>query len=138
MEDTTLNTPASANTTPVILVIDDDALLRSSMVNALSQAGYSVIEAENATSGVNAALTNHPSLVITDYQMPDASGIDVIQKLRADSWGQSVPIVLATNVYDVNLMNSIMTLGVRDYVLKSDMSLEQVAQIVGKYVPLTK
>lgn len=138
MDTNSTQTPQnSPSTKPTILVIDDDMLLRTSMVSSLSQAGYNVLEAENATTGISAALSNHPALIITDYQMPDASGVDVIEKLRADSWGQHVPIVLATNVYDLTLMNSIMALNVRDYVLKSDMSLEQIAAIVGKYVPLT-
>ena len=59
----------------------------------------------------------------------------MLRQLRQDEWGREVPVIVASNVYDVDIINDIMSLGVKDYVLKSDIKLEDIVRLVGEYAP---
>lgn len=120
--------------TPDILVVDDDDLLRKSLSDSLAEAGYRVIDAAGGQAGLTAALEHHPKLIILDYQMPDMNGTEVLEELRKDEWGKSVEVVIATNIYDVAVVNSVLQQNVHDYVLKADVSLEQIVELAKKYV----
>lgn len=120
--------------TPDILVVDDDDLMRKSLTDSLTQAGFRVIEAAGGQAGLTAALEHHPKLIILDYQMPDMNGAEVLAELRNDDWGKKVEVIIATNIYDVSVVNSVLQQNVHDYVLKADVSLEQIVELVKKYI----
>lgn len=117
-----------------ILIIDDDDLLRSLMMNTLTQAGYQVKDAMNGKIGLELALSTHPDLIILDYKMPELDGLGVLEGLRADSWGSTVPVIFSTNTYDVEAMNATMKYNVKDYLMKNDISLEVLKEHVQKYL----
>jgi DNA-binding response OmpR family regulator len=123
-------------TVPTILVVDDEKNTARTMALALQAAGYQTVECNSGKEVLQLSLTDHPELLILDYHMSDEDGVSILKKLRKDEWGKSVPVIMASNVYDVDLMNSIMNLGVQDYVLKSDVNLDDIVKLVGKYVPL--
>lgn len=120
--------------TPDILVVDDDNLLRNSLAESLKQAGFNVLEADGGKPGLAAALEHHPKLIILDYQMPDMNGAEVLVELRKDEWGEKVEVIIATNIYDVTVVNTVLQQNVHDYVLKADVSLDQIVELAKKYV----
>jgi len=122
------------DTTHLVLVVDDDDLLRKSICGALEQAGFQVISAVDGEEGLAEALKSHPDVTVLDYQMPRLDGLGMLEKLRQDEWGAKADVILATNVYDVNLMNAVMKLGVNEYIMKSSTSLEEIAIIVKSHV----
>jgi CheY-like chemotaxis protein len=66
-----------------ILVIDDDAIVRDTIVEILESEGYAVISAEDGKRGVSLFRSEHPDLVITDIIMPEREGIQTITEIRA-------------------------------------------------------
>ena len=68
-----------------ILVIDDEQLLRSTMVTILTRAGYSVEEASDGQTGIAMFHKNPPDVVITDIFMPNKDGIEIIKELKKSS-----------------------------------------------------
>ena len=69
---------------PKILVIDDDALVRASIVLLLMDAGYQVSSAENGALGMAVFRSEQPDLIITDIIMPEQEGIQTITEIRKD------------------------------------------------------
>lgn len=65
-----------------ILVIDDDQDVRSCVRNILEHSGYSVLEAENGSVGIDIFRNNPVDLVIVDLFMPEKEGIETIIELR--------------------------------------------------------
>jgi DNA-binding response OmpR family regulator len=65
-----------------ILVIDDDQDVRSCVRNILEQSGYTVLEAENGSVGIDIFRQNTVDLVIVDLFMPEKEGIETIIELR--------------------------------------------------------
>ncbi len=119
-----------------VLVVDDDNLLRRSLVDKLTEAGFRTAEASDGKTGLKIALETRPQLILLDQQMPDQTGIETLIQLRQDDWGKSVEVVFATNLYEPRVINDAIAHGVHDYILKADVTLEQIVELVKKYVPL--
>ena len=68
-----------------ILVIDDDALLRSALRVVLEAAGYDVLEAADGEAGLWLHREHGADLVLVDIFMPDRDGLEVIRALRAEA-----------------------------------------------------
>jgi CheY-like chemotaxis protein len=65
-----------------ILVIDDEPLLRSTVVTILTRAGFGVEEAPDGAAGIAMFHKNQPDMVITDLFMPNRDGIEVVMELK--------------------------------------------------------
>jgi two-component system chemotaxis response regulator CheY len=66
-----------------ILVIDDDVIVRETIVQILEDGGYQVLSAEDGKRGMAAFRSERPDLVITDIIMPEQEGIQTITEIRA-------------------------------------------------------
>jgi CheY-like chemotaxis protein len=71
---------------PRILVIDDEPLIRSTVVTILTREGFSVEEASDGVAGIAMFHKNPPDLVITDMFMPNKDGIEIVRELKRSSY----------------------------------------------------
>lgn len=81
-----------------ILVADDSRVMRQIVIRTLRQAGYGgheVVEAENGRQAVEMVATERPDLVLSDWNMPEMSGIDALAALRGS--GSQVPFGFVTS-----------------------------------------
>lgn len=81
-----------------ILITDDSKAMRMIVVRTLRQAGFSghdVIEAENGREGLQKAQAEEPDLILSDWNMPEMSGIEFIRALRAS--GSQIPFCFVTS-----------------------------------------
>jgi CheY-like chemotaxis protein len=69
-------------TTPDILVIEDDPIMREALADWLQAAGYGVRTAADGSAGLAAVKLAPPALVVTDIHMPGANGATVLSKLK--------------------------------------------------------
>lgn len=69
---------------PTVLVIDDDDMVRSLLVRALTGARYTVLEAADGQAGLSLARSNTVDLVVTDLVMPVQEGMETIMTLRRE------------------------------------------------------
>jgi CheY-like chemotaxis protein len=114
-----------------VLAIDDDTLLLGSLVQALEGAGFTVLQAKNGKEGLEMALQHHPDLILTDNLMPIVNGVDMVTGLRKDDgWGKHVPVIIMTNMYSADMLNESLQAGVTDYVMKSDLSLDKIVDMI--------
>lgn len=67
-----------------ILVIDDNVVVRNTIVQMLETEGYQVVSAEDGRRGLNMFRTERPDLVITDIIMPEKEGIETIRDIREE------------------------------------------------------
>lgn len=82
---------------PLALVVDDDPDIRLITELALARvAGWRVITADRARTGIELARTHHPSVVLMDLMMPEMDGIEAVRLLRADPLTADIPVVLVT------------------------------------------
>ena len=77
-----------------ILVVDDDDMMRSFILELLSINDFKVTEASNGKEGLKEFRANTPDLVLTDIIMPEMEGISFIRELR--SYNKDIPIIAMT------------------------------------------
>lgn len=79
-----------------ILVVDDSADTREMMAKLLELEAFTVVTAEDGRMGLKVADDELPDLIITDINMPNMSGIEMIKQLRKQPWCKRVPIMAIT------------------------------------------
>lgn len=80
------------------LVIDDDPLALTTVEGALLSKGFSVRKAASGKEGIEAAQEEPPDLIVLDLVMPDLSGFEVVDVLRAQERTACVPVVILTGM----------------------------------------
>jgi PAS domain S-box-containing protein len=112
-----------------ILVVDDDENLRKVIAFLLQKHGYEVLTAADAAEGLTLALTQLPSLVLSDIHMAGKSGFEFLKELRAHPETSAVPVIIMTGDLLENNARSSMEQGADDF-LKKPFSPETVLAAV--------
>ncbi|HWQ32109.1 MAG TPA: PAS domain S-box protein [Blastocatellia bacterium] len=86
-------------TAPVILNVDDYAVSREGVSELLRQAGWQVTEAATGEEALRLSAELQPQLVLLDVKLPDISGYEVCQRLKAGPATASIPVLLVSGVY---------------------------------------
>ncbi len=104
-----------------ILVADDMATIRMLVTSSLVEMGYyDVIEAENGQAAWTSLDKPQASigLVISDLNMPEMNGLELLKKMRADNRFNKLPFVLLTAEADIGQVKEAISLGVTNYIVK--------------------
>jgi CheY-like chemotaxis protein len=83
-----------------VLLIDDEEGLRTMVRALLANGGHDVVEASNAPEGLEAALTQKPDVILSDFLMPGILGSDkkMFEELAADRRTKNIPIVIMSGL----------------------------------------
>jgi DNA-binding response OmpR family regulator len=119
-----------------ILIIDDEKQLLSALSAKLSHEGFSTLQANDGEMGLSIALEKHPDLILLDIVMPKMDGLTMLNKLRQDDWGETVPILILTNLTDAAKLKECRNNNVFDYLIKTDWKLEDVVDKVREVLQL--
>jgi signal transduction histidine kinase/CheY-like chemotaxis protein len=79
-----------------VLVVDDEPANLEALRALLEPAGFTVLSAAGGEQGIEMARFQHPQLILLDLVMPDVTGFDVVEALRADEATRSIPIMVLT------------------------------------------
>ncbi|HPZ09084.1 MAG TPA: response regulator [Candidatus Eremiobacteraeota bacterium] len=112
----------------VILVIDDDEIIRKLIKFTLEKRDYKVITAEDALEGI-CKLELNPDLIILDIVMPEIDGYEVLNLIKKDSQFKDIPVIMLTSKHDINHMLKAFSCGAEDYLAKPFEIDELIARI---------
>lgn len=110
-----------------ILVIDDEPLVRKSLLRALQSKKHSVFEAEDGTVGYNMWLKHNPEVVIVDVLMPGKSGPQLIEEMRGKHKSKIVLISAFSGEYNIN---SVKALGADLFISKPFSDIFKVVEAI--------
>jgi CheY-like chemotaxis protein len=79
-----------------ILVADDESHILNVVSLKLRNAGFEVLTASDGQEALELAQSEHPDLLITDYHMPQMSGLELCQKLQQDPATAKIPAIMLT------------------------------------------
>ena len=119
-----------------ILVVDDFATMRKVIKNLLRQTGYqNVIEAEDGVVALKELRSQKIDFVISDWNMPNMTGIELLRAVRADSELSSLPFLMVTaeSLKD-NVLEAVKA-GVSNYIVKpftAEVLSEKIEKIIEK------
>ncbi len=116
-----------------VLVVEDDNALREALTASLKISGYQARAAESAESALGMLNTdNWPDMVISDIQMGNMSGIELLKNLRQKK--SNLPVIMMTAHGDVSNAVEAMRLGASDY-LQKPFDATKLTQLVENYLP---
>ncbi len=117
-----------------ILVVEDEAQLRGALRDFLVSNGFVVLEADNGEAGLDVATREHPNLILLDIVMPKMDGMTMLELLRDDPWGKTVPVIILTNLSatDEKRNQDITELLPSFYLVKSDWKLENLLEKINE------
>ncbi len=99
-----------------ILIIDDDEMMRETIVSYLSGKNYAIITAANGLNAEEIIGKQKPDVVVSDVRMPEKDGIELLKFVKDSN--SHVPVVLMTAFGDVDITIKAMQLGAYDYIEK--------------------
>lgn len=115
-----------------IAIIEDDQAISQMYRFKFEGEGYDVETAENGRLGLELAENMRPDIILLDLMMPEMTGDEMLEKLRATDWGGKVKVIILTNVGEQEIPENIKRLGVSGVILKANMTPRQVAEMVKK------
>jgi DNA-binding response OmpR family regulator len=103
---------------PLILIVDDDRMMRSLLNLAMTESGYRVAEAENGSQCLSEYTHFQPDLILLDAVMPDIDGFSCCHKIRSLPKGDHLPILMITVLDDQESVEHAFKAGATDYITK--------------------
>ena len=119
-----------------ILIVEDEQYMRDLYIELLKEEGYEVEAAEDGEKEYEMISNNAYDLVLLDLVMPKMSGIAVITKLKDENKPITgfPKIVILTNLGQDSVIAHAVTLGVRGYIIKSDVTPDKILKEVKDYL----
>lgn len=104
-----------------ILVVDDATTMRKMIIKMLKDMGFTdIAEAQDGTAGWESISNAKPGfgLVVSDWNMPKCTGIDLLRRVRADSRTKQLPFLMVTAEAEVPQVSEAIKAGVDGYIVK--------------------
>lgn len=116
-----------------IMIVDDSKTIRQQVSFTLSKGGYEVIEAEDGADGIEKLKANSDvAMVISDVNMPNMNGLEMVEKLKND--GSTVPVIMLTTEGAADLIQRAKDAGAKGWLVKPfqpDQLVAAVTKIAG-------
>ena len=115
--------------TKKILSIEDDAFLSGLVSDKFIEHGYAVLSASLGEIGLQEAKNQKPAMILLDLMLPDMSGFDILERLKADPETKDIPVVILSNLGGSGDLEKGLTLGAERYLVKSNVLPEEIVEI---------
>lgn len=118
-----------------ILLVEDDVFIGDIFETKLDTVGFNVIKADNGRLAIE-KLENglEPNLILLDLRMPEMDGFTVLEKIGNNEDWKKFPVVVLTNFSGEDDIEKCMSLGAKDYLVKSFFTPAEVLEKVEKYI----
>ncbi|MCG8533061.1 MAG: SpoIIE family protein phosphatase [Desulfovibrionales bacterium] len=113
-----------------LLIIDDDTIVRESIVAYLSDSGFPILEAENGEHGLEVFREHKPDLILCDLRMPRLDGLGVLREVRKES--PDTPFIVVSGAGVMADVVEALRLGASDYIIKPIVDLEVLEYAINR------
>lgn len=115
-----------------IIIVEDNADLAEIYKTRLEMIGYTCYVAYNGIIGLYFIQKELPDLVLLDLMIPDIAGDQVLETMRKSTWGKNIKVLVISNLNESEASPNIRKLGIVDYIVKANLALDDIDQIVNK------
>ena len=115
-----------------ILIVEDEQALRRHYDMVLSS-DYELDFAQTGKQGLEKA-QNIPDLIMLDINLPEISGVEILKHLKKDEKTADIPVLVLTNLSDEETVSKIIKAGGKDYMVKADWSVEDIAKKIQELI----
>jgi DNA-binding response OmpR family regulator len=121
-----------AEPTRRILLAEDDRFLRKAAETALKRQGFTVLVAVDGEEALRMARAEVPDLLLLDLIMPKLQGFEVLRALKADAATAAIPVIVLSNLGQDSDVKQAMEAGAVAYLVKANLSLQDLVKRVGE------
>lgn len=109
-----------------ILIAEDDAFLRNAYKAKFTKAGFGVVLAADGVEAIDMLKMTKPDVILLDLVMPRQDGFTTLDLIKKMSEYKDIPVLISSNLGQKEDIERALNLGATDYIIKSDMSLEEI------------
>lgn len=130
-----MDTHTDSNGSFRILVVEDDKFLRELLISKLVAEGYQIESATDGKEAIAALEKPVPHLVLLDLILPDLSGFEILEKMKARPEWKAVPVIVLSNLDQKEDVERATSLGATDFMIKANFSLNEIIARIKKIHP---
>ena len=102
----------------IVMVVDDEKKSRANIITHLRETGSEVVEASDGNEAVALLSEVTPNLLITDMDMPDMNGLELLKFIRTNAKTKYIPVIVMTSSVDTAIKNVAFRYGASDFITK--------------------
>ena len=114
-----------------IVIVEDQPSLSDIYKTRLEALGYKCAVAFDGIEALVQIEKNRPELVLLDLMLPKLSGEQVLKVMRSSDWGEDIKVLVISNLNEADAPAGLRDLHIEGYLVKANMSDDQIDQIVG-------
>lgn len=118
-----------------IVIIEDETSLQKALFEQLSSNECEILSASDGQSGLRIIGEKKPDIVLLDVLIPKMNGFEVLVKLKHQKNTRDIPVIMLSNLDSAEDKKKGIELGAVEYIVKSDIDLEQLSKIIKKNLP---
>ena len=118
-----------------VLIVEDDHTLLEGMQIFLEMEGFQTLTATNGWEGIKLAKSHRPDIILTNYQMPGADGLELIRAVRSDPSIAQTPTIFITANHRLAVREQAMDVGADAFLRKPFSTSELMEQVDGLLHP---
>ena len=116
----------------IIFIVEDDEVLLRALYILFHEGNYTITTATDGQTAINMAERLKPDVVLLDLLLPKVDGFGVLKALKADPKLKSIPVIVLSNLGDVDNIEKAKKLGADDYFVKADTDLSVLSEKIKK------
>lgn len=113
-----------------IVIVEDNSSLADIYKTRLEILGYNCYIAGDGIAALYFIQKERPHLVLLDLMVPDVAGDEILKRMRSSDWGRSIPVLIISNLNEADAPVGLRELGIVDYIVKANLSDDQIDQLV--------
>lgn len=115
-----------------ILIVEDDKFLLNAYRVKLQKAGFEIKIAMDGEEAIKVIKGYTPDMILLDLILPKKDGFAVLEELKKEENWKKIPVIIASNLAQKEDIDRGMSLGATDYVVKTDLSLDDLVVKINK------
>ena len=118
----------------LLILVEDEKSIVGILKEEIKKSGINVEVALNGLIGMAKIKKDKPDLVLLDLILPNKSGLDILKEMRNDPELKDIPVIILSNLADDDHLKETISLGISDYLVKSNHELREVVSTVNKFI----
>lgn len=111
-----------------ILIVEDDRSLQSALVEMINREGFETASAFDGEEATEKIKETKPDLILLDIILPKKNGYDVLMEIKRNEETKNIPVLILTNLEEIDNVQRALDLGATTFMVKSDFSLKDVVE----------
>lgn len=113
-----------------IVIVEDNVPLADIYKTRLELIGYKCFVAYDGQAALDIIERELPDLVLLDLMVPEVAGDEILKRMRQSEWGKHIRVFIISNLNEVDAPQGLRDLGIEGYVVKANLSNDQLDQLV--------